>query len=81
MKKFLLFILIIIFYSSFSYAKRTGCEGDCENGNGTWTYTDQTVYKGEWVNSKKQGKGIEPGQMVISMKEIFLIVNGMEKGL
>mgnify|MGYP003325944661 CR=1 FL=1 len=40
-------------------ARKTGCEGDCENGSGTWTYTDQTVYKGEWLNSKKHGKGIE----------------------
>ena len=57
MKKFFLFIFIIIFFSTASYARRTGCEGDCENGSGTWTYTDQTVYKGEWLNSKKHGKG------------------------
>ena len=59
MKKFLLLVFIVFFYSSTSYAKRTGCDGECENGTGTWTYTDQTVYTGEWVNSKKQGKGIE----------------------
>ena len=59
MKKFFLFVFIIIFFSTASYARRTGCEGDCENGTGTWTYTDQTVYKGEWLNSKKHGKGIE----------------------
>ena len=59
MKNFLLFFFITILFSSSMHAKRTGCDGECENGTGTWTYTDQTVYTGEWVNSKKQGKGIE----------------------
>ena len=59
MKNFLLFFFITILFSSSMHAKRTGCDGECENGTGTWTYTDQTVYTGEWVNSKKQGRGIE----------------------
>ena len=57
MKKFLLFILIIIFYSSFSYAKRTGCEGDCENGNGTYKYDSGNKYEGEWFDGRQHGEG------------------------
>ena len=72
MKKLFLFAFIIIFFSTASYARRTGCEGDCENGYGTWTYTDQTVYAGEWVNSKKQGIGIETWPNAVSYTHLTL---------
>ncbi|GIT08688.1 MAG: hypothetical protein CM1200mP30_23180 [Pseudomonadota bacterium] len=40
------------------FSRSTGCtEGNCENGYGTWTYTDLTTYVGEWRDGKKHGKG------------------------
>ena len=32
--------------------------GNCEDGFGTWTYTDKTTYVGEWSIGKKHGEGI-----------------------
>jgi hypothetical protein len=34
-----------------------GCEGDCENGEGTKTYKSGNVYVGEFKDGKKNGKG------------------------
>ena len=60
MKNFLILILLSLVISSNSFAKKTGCtDGDCNNGFGTWTYTDKTTYVGEWENGSKKGKGIE----------------------
>ena len=40
------------------FARTTGCtDGDCDNGVGTWTYTDKTTYVGEWNNGLKHGQG------------------------
>ena len=59
MKKLFLYIFIGLVICSTAFARKTGCEGDCENGNGTWTYTDQTVYVGQWRGSLKHGQGTE----------------------
>ena len=60
MKKFLSLILLTFLISSSAFARSTGCkEGNCENGYGKWIYTDKTTYEGEWVGTKKNGKGIE----------------------
>ena len=32
-------------------------EGDCNNGYGTYTYTDGGKYVGEWKNQKHHGQG------------------------
>ena len=46
--------------SNTSVAKKSGCtDGDCNNGFGTWTYTDKTTYEGNWVGTQKHGEGIE----------------------
>ena len=46
--------------SNISFAKKSGCtDGDCNNGFGTWTYTDKTTYVGQWENGSKKGKGTE----------------------
>ena len=57
---------IYIFYVTLSFliatsvsARKTGCEGNCENGFGKWTYTDKTTYEGNWVSTQKHGLGIE----------------------
>ena len=54
-----LFLLVFAFLLQFQigHSRSTGCtEGDCNNGTGTWTYTDLTTYVGEWLDSKKHGK-------------------------
>ena len=59
MKRLFLFFILTIFICNSAFARKTGCEGDCENGTGTWTYTDKTVYVGEWRGSLKHGEGVE----------------------
>ena len=60
MKKYLISIILGLLITSSAIARSTGCkEGNCENGFGKWVYTDKTTYEGEWVQTQKQGKGIE----------------------
>ena len=60
MKKIFLFLILTFFISSSVFARSTGCkEGNCENGYGKWIYTDKTTYEGEWIETKKQGQGVE----------------------
>ena len=57
-----LFLLVFSFLLQFQigHSRSTGCtEGDCNNGTGTWNYTDLTIYFGEWLDSKKHGKGMK----------------------
>ena len=58
MKKLFLYFFFGLIICNTSFARSTGCtEGDCDNGNGTWTYTDLTTYVGEWRAGKKHGQG------------------------
>jgi len=58
MRKLFLYIFLGLILCNTGFARSTGCtEGDCDNGNGTWTYTDLTTYVGEWRNGKKHGQG------------------------
>jgi hypothetical protein len=60
MKKFIISVLLGLLISSSVLARSTGCkEGNCDNGYGKWVYTDKTTYEGEWVGTKKHGKGVE----------------------
>ena len=60
MKKYIIYIILSFLVTSIVLARSTGCkEGNCENGFGKWVYTDKTTYEGEWVQTQKQGKGIE----------------------
>ena len=60
MKKYLLSILFSVLVNSSVLARSSGCkQGQCENGIGKLVYTYKTTYEGEWVNTKKQGKGVE----------------------
>ena len=60
MRNFFIYILFSLIISNNSFAKKSGCtDGDCNNGFGTWTYTDKTTYVGQWENGSKKGKGIE----------------------
>ena len=58
MKKLFLSILVSLIFCNTGFTRSTGCtDGDCNNGYGTWTYTDLTTYVGEWRNGKKHGQG------------------------
>ena len=60
MKKYIISIILGLLITSSALARSTGCkEGNCENGYGKWVYTDKTTYEGEWVETKKNGQGIE----------------------
>jgi len=49
MKKLFLYIFLGLILCNTGFARTTGCtDGDCEDGVGTWTYTDKTTYVGEW---------------------------------
>ena len=59
MKIFFLFTIYCLILSSTVFSRSTGCtEGNCENGSGTWTYTDLTTYVGEWRDGNMNGQGI-----------------------
>ena len=36
----------------------TGCiNGDCENGEGVYIWSDGEIYNGSWINRKRNGFG------------------------
>ncbi len=56
MKHLILSLLFII--SIFSASAVAQCtEGNCENGQGTYKYSDGAKYKGQWKNSRLDGQG------------------------
>ena len=58
MKIIFLFTVYCLILCNTVFSRSTGCtEGNCENGSGTWTYTDLTTYVGEWRDGKKHGQG------------------------
>ena len=58
MKKLFLYIFLGLIFCNTGFARSTGCtDGDCDDGIGTWTYTDKTTYVGEWRVGKKHGQG------------------------
>lgn len=60
MKKYLISAILGLLIITSAFARSTGCKkGNCENGFGKWVYTDKTTYEGEWIQTKKQGQGIE----------------------
>ena len=58
MKKLFLYIFLGLILCNTGFARTTGCtDGDCEDGVGTWTYTDKTTYVGEWGDGFMNGQG------------------------
>ena len=55
MKKYIIYITLSLLITTSVSARKTGCEGNCENGFGKWTYTDKTTYEGNWVGTQKHG--------------------------
>ena len=77
MKKYILYITLSLLIATSVSARKTGCEGDCENGFGKWTYTDKTTYEGNWVGTKKMVKELKRGLMDIFTKVNLKIVSGV----
>ena len=59
MKKYLIYIILSFLITNSVLARKTGCEGNCVDGFGKWTYTDKTTYEGNSVGPKKNRQGIE----------------------
>ena len=58
MKKLFLPIIVSLIFCNTGFTRSTGCtEVDCNNGYGTWTYTDLTTYVGEWRDGNMNGQG------------------------
>ena len=58
MKIFILFTIYCLILGNLVFSRSTGCtEGNCENGSGTWTYTDLPTYVGEWRDGNMNGQG------------------------
>ena len=66
MKKilFLGFIIFAIAIPLTSFAEEEGCgeegeciEGDCENGQGAYVFTDGSSYSGNWKDGFPEGSG------------------------
>ena len=47
--------------SAKNQAAQTGCvQGDCVNGQGTYTWASGGKYVGDWKDGKRTGQGFEP---------------------
>ena len=79
MKKYIFYIILGFLITTSVSARKTGCEGNCVDGFGKWTYTDKTTYEGNWVGTKKMVKELKFGPMVIFIKENLKIVSGTGK--
>ncbi len=54
-KSLLLALCLLFVYASFALGECI--KGDCTNDQGTYTYSDGSVYVGQWKNSKRNGIG------------------------
>ena len=79
MKKYLFYIILSFLIATSVSARKTGCEGNCENGFGKWTYTDKTTYEGNWVGTQNKDKESKLGLMDIFIKVNLKIVCGVDK--
>jgi hypothetical protein len=56
MKKLVFFLML--FAPAAVYSQKTGCtDGDCQNGKGTYVYTNGYSFEGTFVNGKREGRG------------------------
>jgi hypothetical protein len=53
------FLLLIIFFFTYSFSNAQGCiSGDCTNGFGVYTWSSGEKYEGFWKNGQRNGYGI-----------------------
>jgi len=51
-------ILTLILIANLCFSQQKDCiSGDCDNGYGTWVYSNGDKYEGTWVNQKMHGQG------------------------
>ena len=55
MKKLFLYIFLVLMFCNVGFAECI--EGDCTNGQGTFTWSDGSKYVGEWKDDKHHGQG------------------------
>ena len=55
MKKLSLYVFLLLIFCNVGFAECI--KGDCNNGYGTYTWSDGSKYVGEWKNSKENGQG------------------------
>ena len=76
MKKYIFYIILGFLITTSVSARKTGCEGNCVDGFGKWTYTDKTTYEGNWVGTKKMVKELKFGLTDMFMKVNLKTVSG-----
>ena len=79
MKKCLIYIILSFLITNSVSARKTGCEGNCVDGFGKWTYTDKTTYEGEGSVQKNMVKELKFGLMDIFTKVNLKIASGVDK--
>ena len=57
MKKTLLILTLFLIAHIASSQQEKCISGDCDNGFGTWVYSNGDKYEGTWVNQKMHGQG------------------------
>ena len=59
MKKLFLYVFLGLLWCSVSFAECI--KGDCNNGYGTYTWSDGSKYVGRWKEDKEHGLGTYTG--------------------
>ena len=55
MKKLSLYAFLLLMFCNVGFAECI--KGDCNNGNGIYTYANGSKYVGEWKDGKENGQG------------------------
>jgi hypothetical protein len=59
MKKLFIYLFLGLMWCNVGFAECI--EGDCTNGQGTFTYVDGSKYVGEFIDGKQHGQGTYTG--------------------
>ena len=69
-------MILGILTSNISFAD---CEGDCWNGQGTYTWESGDEYVGEWKDGKRHGQGTQT-QLILGSKYVGEWKDGVAHG-
>lgn len=59
----LITVLLLLVPFCINAQEKTGCSyGNCENGKGTYVYSNGFIYEGNFVNGLREGRGMLKGQ-------------------